>query len=420
MLAPVTQLSAHRAPQQGNDETFTINSKDLVEQHVVNAIIKESYRIDPSIKDFLIHEDDVVRVVCSRGTKKLAELFTPSDENVSRLMAANVTKNAILYFVLCNLMGATNSEQLEARRTELVETLRRKTCYNGSTRLQWGTSVRVTLFLQGRGKLAIVGRVAPQLVPPIDAIGLPHQAAAALRGAQRGLVLITGPMSAGKTRTAQTILNHRNMNTGGHIVTIEDPIETELKSDKCLITTKEVGVDTASFAEGLRDALRQAADILFIGEMRDKETVKAAINASGSGLLVVATVHGDTCAMALTRMMSLLGEEATGYWGVLSQSLICILRQALIPTADGKGWVMVSDAVLNGGAAGGGVGVSALLGKGDLAGLESYTAGATKGARSGEEDWISMNDAMRKLVAAQKISPAAARKAATDPKGLAM
>lgn len=396
-----------------DDGQFILASIQMDEQRRINAMIRESFRLDPSIKDFLIHEDDVMRIVCARGTKKLRDLFIPKEDFIGALMDTPITMQAILCFVIVHLMRANTEEDIEVKRRELIDQLDKKGCYNGSTRLDWGTTVRVTLFRQGRGKLAIVGRVASLIVPLIDRIGLPHQAVTELKKTQRGLVLITGPMSAGKTRTAQTLLNHRNLQSGGHIITIEDPIETDLRSEKCLITTKEVGVDVATFADGLRDALRQAADVLFIGEMRDKETVKAAINASGSGLLVIATVHGDTCAMALTRMMSLLGDEADGYWGVLSKSLICVLRQALIPTSDEKSWVMVSDAVINRSDSQ----VSSLLTKGDLSALEKYTSGVTK--KEGKfEDWISMNDSLRPLIISKKITLDSAKKASTFVQGL--
>jgi twitching motility protein PilT len=386
---------------------FQLSSDDRKEQRIINAVLKEATRLDVSIKDFLIHEEDVVRVTCARGTKKLAELFEPANTEVHEALSRPINRNAILCFVIVNLMGARTLEEIEPKKQELQEHLTRKNSYTDSIRLNWGSKIRVMMFRQSKGKLAIVGRVSPLTTPAMDQIGLPHQAVSAIKSSQRGLILITGPMSAGKTSTAQSILNHRNFHNSGHIVTIEDPIETELRSEKCLITPKEVGVDVASFHQGLIDALRQAADTMLIGELRDKDTIRAAISAAGSGILVVATVHGDTCLGALSRMMSLLGDEASGYWKVLSQSLICVVRQALVSSADGSGWVMVSDAMINRGQ------VSALLSKSDVAGLEQYTSGATKG-----DDWISMNDALRGLVTAKRVGLEQARRTSTDPKSI--
>jgi twitching motility protein PilT len=269
------------------------------------------------------------------------------------------------------------------------------------------------LFRQGKGRLALNVRLSRSMPPPLEQLGLPQQVLPVLRGAQRGLVLLTGPMSSGKTSTAQAMLHHRNTMRPGHIVTIEDPIETDLQPSKCLITTKEVGTDVPSFHAGLLDALRQACDVLFIGELRDADTIRTAITAAASGILVVATTHGDTCTGTLSKMMTLLGAEAAGYYKLLAQNLVCVIRQAMVPSTDGSSWHVVADALLPKPQAGQ---VAGLLEQGDIAKLEGQLAGATPQQRS--EEWVSMNDQLSTLVKEGKVQLAVARQVSTLPKGL--
>lgn len=376
------------------------------EQQLVHTALEESVKADPSIKDFLIHEGQPIWVACARGKLRLSEIITGAPE-----MTGPISKTAIFYFVVVHLMGAVNKDQAVKNNERLQKHMQDKTSYSDSIRLSWGSKVRISLFRHAKNQLGLVGRVTSLLLPPLDRIGIPHEAITAIRAMPRGLILITGPMSSGKTGTAQAILNYRNMTSTGHIMTIEDPIETSLTSDKCLITNKEVGLDVTSFYEGLQDALRQAVDVLLIGEMRDAPTIKTAISAAGSGMLVVATVHGDTCGGALTRMMSMLGDEAPGFWKVLSTSLICVVRQALIPTAEGGGWQVVADALINKG------GVPALLASADSSKqLDTFASGPTKA----DSQWISMNDNIRRLVAAKTITAEAAKRETTDVKNLAL
>lgn len=375
---------------------------EITDNSLLHTAIQKAVEADSSIKDFMVHEGREIWVACARGKLRLADIIDcPS-------LTGPVTRQAIFYFVVVHLMGATTSDQAKANSDILKSAMERSTSYSNSIRLSWGSKIRISLFRQGKGQLALVGRVTSLLLPALDKIGLPPQAVTAVRNTPRGLILLTGPMSAGKTATAQAILQYRNMTTTGHIMTVEDPIETSLVSDKCLITSKEVGADVTSFLEGLKDALRQAVDVLLIGEMRDAETIKTALSAAGSGMLVLATVHGDTCSGALTRMMSLLGEEAPGYWKVLSTSLIVVVRQALVPTVEGNGWQVVADALINKGA------VTQLLSGGDGNGLEKHASGPTKD----DTGWISMNDNLRQLIKNGTITPDAARRETTDVKGL--
>lgn len=405
---PVRQGGPVPGPQKRKVEVSTVG--EITAMNLLHTALEQAVLADPSIKDFMVHENEVIWVACARGKVKLSDILEGDGDAAkggSSALLGPVSRAAIFYFVVVHLMGATTKEQAAANSEQLKATMEKHTSYSNSIRLNWGSKIRISLFRQGKGQLALVGRVTSLLLPALDRIGIPPQAVTAVRNGSRGLILITGPMSSGKTATAQAILNHRNHSSSGHIMTVEDPIETSLSSEKCLITPKEVGTDVTSFLEGLKDALRQAVDVLLIGEMRDAETIKTALSAAGSGMLVVATVHGDTCSGALNRMMSLLGDEAPGYWQVLSTSLITVIRQALVPTADGSGWQVVADALMNRGS------TVQLLAAGDGSKLDAHASGATKG-----EDWVSMNDNLKRLVASKTITMEAAKRETTDVRGL--
>lgn len=397
---PPVQAMPSGAP--GPRKLELTDPKLTIEQNIIHTALHKAFEIDPSIKDFIIHQDEQIRVACARGKLPISEILN------CPALEAPISEQAIMKFVTVYLMGpATSADQVKANHDTLKKKMEVRSSYSDSMRLNWGSKIRISMFRQAKGRLALVGRVSSLLVTPLDKVGMPHQAVSAIRAAQRGLIIITGPMSSGKTATAQSILQMRNLSTTAHIMTVEDPIETTLKSEKCLITTKEVGSDVGSFLEGLTDALRQAVDVLLIGEMRDADTIKAAVSAAGSGMLVIATVHGDTCAGALSRMMSMLGDEAPGYWKVLSTSLIAVIRQALVATADGTSWQVAADALINTDK------VSQLLSKGDGSQLEQFATGPTK-----SEEWISMNDTLKMLIANKRITLAEARRESTDVKSL--
>jgi twitching motility protein PilU len=157
---------------------------------------------------------------------------------------------------------------------------------------------------------------------------------------KRGLILVTGATGSGKSTSLAAMLDHRNRNTRGHILTIEDPIEFVHQHQGCVITQREVGVDTASFAAGLKSALRQAPDVILIGEMRDIETVEAALHFSETGHLVLGTLHANNANQAVERFLNFFAAELHGQvCAQLSLNLRGIVSQRLIPRASGEGRV---------------------------------------------------------------------------------
>ena len=160
---------------------------------------------------------------------------------------------------------------------------------------------RVNLFRQERGSAAVF-RLIPQRIPTAEDLGLPAPVAA-LYAVPRGLILVTGPTGSGKSTSLAAVLDRMNKRLANHIITIEDPIEFVHKNDKSVFTQREIGPDVASFAEGVKAAIREDPDCLLVGEMRDLETMRMALTAAETGLLVFATVHTNSAAKAVDRII---------------------------------------------------------------------------------------------------------------------
>jgi twitching motility protein PilU len=205
---------------------------------------------------------------------------------------------------------------------------------------------RLNVFRQ-RGEVGLVARLIRIDFPDADALGL----SASLRELvleKRGLVLVSGATGSGKSTTLAALIDHRNRHTRGHILTIEDPIEFVHPHKGCVVTQREVGVDTDSFAAALRSALRQAPDVILIGEMRDLETVEAAVHFAETGHLVLATLHANNANQAVERVMNFFPHEAHAQlYGQLALNLRGIVSQRLVPRADGRGRVAAIEVMLN-------------------------------------------------------------------------
>ena len=197
---------------------------------------------------------------------------------------------------------------------------------------------RVSVFRQ-RGDLAIVCRQIPNRLLTFEQIGLPEQCRELIRR-PRGLFLVTGPTGSGKTTSLATMIDYINMNFERHIITMEDPIEYYHYHKKSIVNQREVGHDVPTFAEALRRALRQDPDVILVGEMRDLETIEAAIRAAETGHLVFGTLHTTGAAKTIDRVVDAFPQEQQNQIRVqLSTSLICVLSQVLLPRVDVKGMV---------------------------------------------------------------------------------
>lgn len=197
---------------------------------------------------------------------------------------------------------------------------------------------RVNAYQQRRGPAAAI-RVVPSQVPTLDSL----QAPAVLRELallQRGLVLFTGPTGSGKSTSMAALVDHRNRHAHDHILTIEDPIEFVHASHCSLVSQREVGTHTLGFAQALRSALREDPDVILVGELRDLDTIRLALSAAETGHLVLATLHANSAAQSIDRLVDVFpAGEKDMVRVMLSESLQGVLAQTLCKTADGCGRV---------------------------------------------------------------------------------
>jgi twitching motility protein PilU len=194
---------------------------------------------------------------------------------------------------------------------------------------------RINLFWQ-RGSIGVVVRYITSDIPKIEDLALPSVLSDIIM-AKRGLVLVVGATGSGKSTTIAAMLDHRNTNRSGHILTVEDPIEFLFKHKKSLVNQREVGLDTHSWGEALKNAMRQAPDCILIGEIRDKETMSAAISYAQTGHLCMATLHANNAYHALNRIINFFPlENRTSLFLDLSATLKTIISQRLVRRPDGK------------------------------------------------------------------------------------
>jgi twitching motility protein PilT len=193
-----------------------------------------------------------------------------------------------------------------------------------------GVRFRCAIFKQ-RGSIAMVLRRIPSQFLTFEQIGMPD-AMRSLIVRPRGLILVTGPTGSGKTTTLASIINFINDNYDRHVITIEDPIEYQHKHKKCTVNQREVGVDIPDFKEGIRRGLRMDPDIILVGEMRDLETIHAAIEAAETGHIVFATLHTSGAASTINRVIDVFPKEQQDQVRTqLSTALIGVLSQAILP-----------------------------------------------------------------------------------------
>ncbi len=201
-----------------------------------------------------------------------------------------------------------------------------------------GLRIRMNVYNQ-RGNMATVCRLIPTRIRSLDELGIPPKVKE-FTAHGNGLVLVTGPTGSGKTTTLAAMIDLINEVRRVNIITIEDPIEFVHKDKSAIVSQREIGMDTENFGQALRHVLRQAPDIILIGEMRDLETMNVALQAAETGHLVFATVHTASAAETLDRISNMYApHERPMLWLRLSTSLRGVLSQKLLPRADGQGRV---------------------------------------------------------------------------------
>ena len=194
---------------------------------------------------------------------------------------------------------------------------------------------RVNIFQQ-RGEIGIVARNIKTEIPSAESLGLPPVLSELIMN-KRGIILFVGGTGSGKSTSLAALIDHRNKNSDGHIVTIEDPVEFVHPHRGCIVNQREVGVDTNSYEEALKNTLRQAPDVILIGEIRSQETMEHALAFAETGHLCLSTLHANNANQALDRIINSFPEERHKQLFLdLSLNMVAFVSQRLVPTIDGK------------------------------------------------------------------------------------
>ena len=234
------------------------------------------------------------------------------------------------------LAGSRYEEAVQAGELDISQTIA-------------GLRCRLNIFLQ-QGSWSIAIRLLSDRIPDIKSLGLPS-VAEELPFYNQGLVLITGETGSGKSTTLAAILNQINLHQAKHILTLEDPVEYIYTPAKCVINQREIGKDTKSFAAGLRAALREDPDVILVGETRDLETIETALTAAETGHLVFGTVHTNSAADSIDRMVDVFPAQRQQQIRLqLSMTLKAVLSQQLLPRKSGSGRVLACEVMKTDGA----------------------------------------------------------------------
>jgi twitching motility protein PilU len=205
---------------------------------------------------------------------------------------------------------------------------------------------RVNAFMQ-QGHVGLVLRTIPQVLPTIDGLGLPP-VLKEVAMAKRGLVIFVGATGSGKSTSLAAMVDHRNENSYGHIITIEDPVEFVHPHKNCIVTQREVGLDTDGWEQALKNTLRQAPDVILMGEIRDRETMEHAVAFAETGHLCMATLHANSANQALDRVINFFPEERRAQLLMdLSLNLKALVSQRLMPRQEGRGRAAAVEIMLN-------------------------------------------------------------------------
>jgi twitching motility protein PilT len=229
-------------------------------------------------------------------------------------------------------------EDVRARLDELKE-------YDASYNAPGIGRFRVNVYRQ-RGTLAVVMRFIPSDIPQMDTLGLPMPVTRELAERRNGMALVVGAAGNGKSTSIASMIAHLNATQALHIVTVEDPLEFLHFDKMSSISQREVGPDTASFASALRAALRQDPDVIFVGEIRDEETMDIALKAAETGHLVMATLHTSDAVRTVNRMLALMRGDVAENRMRIASCLQGIIAQRLLPRADGSGVVLAAEVLV--------------------------------------------------------------------------
>ncbi|MBT3667687.1 MAG: PilT/PilU family type 4a pilus ATPase [Opitutae bacterium] len=294
-----------------------------------------NYFIDPAYKRGSLSRISDMHVKMGRPVS-----FRIDDDLTPMPGAVAMTDEVIRY-----MLGILLSEK------HLAVALSEDEAQDVDTAFEWEeqkVNFRLNIF-RDRDGLAFVMRVLASDIPSIQEVGLPAdkiwQDITALK---RGLVLVTGVTGSGKSTTISSLINHVNLYRKTRIITLEDPVEFLFKSESSMVSQRQVGQDVPTFAAGLRSALRENPDVIFVGEIRDTETASLALSAAETGHLVFSTLHTRDAKGALSRIVDMFPSEQTKSLCLqLSFSLSFVLSQKLVPRADGNGRILAMEVLKN-------------------------------------------------------------------------
>jgi twitching motility protein PilU len=283
--------------------------------------------------------NDLLRLMVSRGG---SDLFLTADFPPAIKVDGKVTKVSPQPLTGQHTLALTRSIMNDKQAAEFERT---KEC-NFAVSPQGIGRFRVNAFVQ-QGNVGLVLRTIPQTLPTIDGLNLPN-ILKEVTLTKRGLVIFVGATGSGKSTSLAAMVDYRNENTFGHIITIEDPVEFVHPHKNCIITQREVGLDTDGWEHALKNTLRQAPDVILMGEIRDRETMEHAVAFAETGHLCMATLHANSANQALDRIINFFPEERRAQLLMdLSLNLKCLVSQRLLPCEEGRGRVAAVEIMLN-------------------------------------------------------------------------
>ena len=283
--------------------------------------------------------NDLLRLMVSRSG---SDLFLTADFPPAIKVDGKVTKVSPQPLTGQHPLALARSVMNDKQAAEFERT---KEC-NFAISPQGVGRFRVNAFVQ-QGHVGLVLRTIPQTLPTIDALNLP-QVLKDVAMTKRGLVIFVGATGSGKSTSLAAMVDFRNENSYGHIITIEDPVEFVHPHKNCIVTQREVGIDTEGWEQALKNTLRQAPDVILMGEIRDRETMEHAVAFAETGHLCMATLHANSANQALDRVINFFPEERRAQLLMdLSLNLRALVSQRLLPRQEGKGRIAAVEIMLN-------------------------------------------------------------------------
>ena len=283
--------------------------------------------------------NDLLRLMATRGG---SDLFLTADFPPAIKVDGKLTRVSPQPLTGQHTLALARSVMNERQAAEFERT---KECNFAISPLGVGR-FRVNAFMQ-QGHVGLVMRTIPRELPSIDALGLPT-VLKDIAMTKRGLVIVVGATGSGKSTSLAAMVDHRNTHSWGHIITIEDPVEYVHSHKNCIVTQREVGIDTDGWDAALKNTLRQAPDVILMGEIRDRATMDHAVAFAETGHLCITTLHANSANQALDRIINLFPEERRSQLLMdLSLNLKAIVSQRLLPREEGKGRIAAVEVMIN-------------------------------------------------------------------------